>query len=477
MSPLNLVKLFCFYLLSLILVTGCIKTSSLLSNIPTPPVDTTGTGTGTDSGTPAVTAVGIPVGTKITKTIGPAGGSITSDDGKVDLTIPAGALSANTDISIQSVTNECPGSVGLSYDLTPNGTKFSVPVSLTFHYTDSAINETDPLLLYNVFQDSLNQWEVNDVDKDIDSVGKTVTFYVDHFTIFSLEPGVYIQSTALQLEEGQQATLKVLRWVKAKKGQTTGNPYGLIPTQPFVDDQVRFWAVNGFAGGNSEDGFIDIAGVSVPYTAPAKIKSERWVSISVEVDQPETIRVGRGKIITFQNHTYRRSLRILIGNISFDVHFHITAIGLSDYMSKDDIYNDSADILVNVSHGFVDIPQANIVNFKPTLKPTSEGDTKEGPGWLWIPDATGLMNITNAVAGLDQPNQENRTIAGILVQSGTVGPQFTIFPGGGLSSYSQGGDATIGWPPGFTFVFADSAQEVDIKADGIWGYTVTPRPR
>src|SRR5215467_5663685 len=170
MSPLNVAKPFCFFLLSLIWLTACVKPSSLIPNIPNPPVDTTGTGTGpgTDPGTGAITAVGTPVGAKITKTIGPSGGSIVSDDGNVELTIPAGALSSNTDISIQSVTNECPGSVGLSYDLTPNGTKFAIPVSLTFHYTDSAISETDPLLLFNVFQDSLRQWEVNDVDKDID---------------------------------------------------------------------------------------------------------------------------------------------------------------------------------------------------------------------------------------------------------------------------------------------------------------------
>ncbi len=147
-------------LVVLTLFSGCKKTSS------------TGTNTGgNDDGPPDVTAVGAPAGNLVSKTIGAAGGIITSTDGRVDLIIPAGALSGDVAISIQPITNECPGGIGLAYDLQPNGTKFLTPATLILHYTDDDVNGTDPLLVNLAFQDSLDQWEVN-VVKDVISKSK-----------------------------------------------------------------------------------------------------------------------------------------------------------------------------------------------------------------------------------------------------------------------------------------------------------------
>ena len=466
-----------FLLLGVLLMSGCIKTSSLIPNVPTTPIDTSGnsnsnsSGNDPDFGPPAVTAVGTPVGAKITKTIGPSGGSITSDDGMVDLTVPAGALSKNTDISIQSVTNECPGSIGLSYDLTPNGLKFSIPASLTFHYTDSLLNGTDPIILYSVFQDSLNEWEVNDADKYIDSVGKTVSFDVSHFTKFSMEPGVYISSNYSQLKESQQATLQAVLWVRPKKGQTAGNPYNLIPSKAFVDDQVKFWAVNSFPGGTSEDGFIDLSGISTTYTAPEKNYYNRSVEISVQVDEPETIRIRKSKIITFQYHTYKRSLRLLIGDRTYDVHIFVTASAGSGVYP--DSYTDSADLVVEVKDGMVSIPQANIVNYKPKVTPTSWGDMKQGPGYVWVPDQTGVINITGSSYGLiDNPNAPGANISMLLTSSGTITPTYTVkYPGPDAPS-TFGGEAVPGWPGALYFAYKDPAPF--IVSAGI-GYTVTER--
>jgi hypothetical protein len=455
---------FYFLLLILSLMYGCKKISSLTNTSS----NSSGGGTDTSLGPPAVTGIGTPVGTRITKSIGPGGGTITSDDGKIDLTIPAGALSANTNISIQSVTNECPGAIGLAYDLLPNGTKFSVPASFTYHYTDSGVNGTDPLLLYNVFQDSLNQWEVSDEDKEVDTVGKTVSFNVSHFTIFGLEPGVYIQTSQVQLNANEQATLIVWRWVKAKKGTASGNANRLVPAQPFANSQVSNWAINGAVGGNSQDGTISGSGPIVTYNAPSNIDQDREVKVTVEVDEPETIHVRPGKVITFQQHTYLRFLK-LIGNISFDVKTYITQTGLSDIYP--DVYHDEATMVVNVKNGIVDIPEANIVNQKPTVTPTSWGDQGTGPGYTWIPDASGLINIQSAIGAVSGPDGAKQVT--VIITSGTtINPQYTIHdPVNG--TYTFGGDATLPWPPGAVFSLKDSVQVYEAKPG--WGYSVTPR--
>src|ERR1035438_354521 len=76
---------------------------------------------------PYITPIGDTAGALVSASIGPTGGSLTSSDGRVQLMIPAGALSQTTTISIQPIINLCPGGIGLAYDLQPNGTKFAVP--------------------------------------------------------------------------------------------------------------------------------------------------------------------------------------------------------------------------------------------------------------------------------------------------------------------------------------------------------------
>ena len=83
-------------------------------------------------------------GSPITVAIGPAGGTInytTSDGIQATLTIPAGALSGAVDIGVSTISAQETQSrygaynpVGPFISLTPNGTQFARPVSLTFTY-------------------------------------------------------------------------------------------------------------------------------------------------------------------------------------------------------------------------------------------------------------------------------------------------------------------------------------------------------
>src|SRR5579864_3487419 len=162
------------YSILLILAFACACKKSI-----SPGSGSTGTGSTTDTSV-AITAVGTPVGTPVTKTIGAAGGTISSADGRIDLIIPPGALSSDLAITIQPITNQCPGGLGAGYDFLPNGTKFSTPATLIFHYADSDVNGTDPDLIYYATQDSSRAWDV-DIEKDVDTVAKTISFDVHHF--------------------------------------------------------------------------------------------------------------------------------------------------------------------------------------------------------------------------------------------------------------------------------------------------------
>jgi len=462
-------KRFCYLLMILASLSGCKKAVSLITNNlpPPPPTAVDSSGTGFDTIPPAVTPVGTAVGNIITKTIGASGGSITSDDGRVQLTIPPGALSANTNISIQAVTNTCPAGIGLAYDLLPNGTKFSTPASLTFNYADSDVDGTDPLLIYTAFQDSIGQWEIVDSDKEVDTTAKTVSFDISHFTIFTPLPGVKLTTRPTELHASDEANADVRLWVSSKKIHTL-----LVPARPFKSSQVSDWAVNGTLGGNNDDGIIiaDAPAGQATYTAPKSIDANRYVTISAVVDEPRTIRVRPSKVIQFEKHTYSSRIK-LIGEIIFDVRVYFTQTGLSTVLP--DVYHDATTFAVYVKDNQVTIPEAELVNQDPTVTPSSDGDMENGPGYIWIPDHTGLINIT-AVTGFAVGASDGQPGLAILTltTAGTVDPQYTI--NDGFSTRSIGGDPNPGWPgPYLSITLKDSIQGSEARP-GV-GYSVTPR--
>src|SRR5215813_10088843 len=69
---------------------------------------------------PDSTGFGIPDGQLVSKEIGPSGGTIVSDDGRMELIFPADALTASTSTSIQPVTNLAPNGAGKAYKCEPS---------------------------------------------------------------------------------------------------------------------------------------------------------------------------------------------------------------------------------------------------------------------------------------------------------------------------------------------------------------------
>lgn len=68
-------------------------------------------------------------------TIGPQGGSIRSDDGRLTLRVPAGALGQPVAFSFQPGTNDAALAVGPGYQLLPGSTTFSKPALMTLAYS------------------------------------------------------------------------------------------------------------------------------------------------------------------------------------------------------------------------------------------------------------------------------------------------------------------------------------------------------
>jgi hypothetical protein len=90
------------------------------------------------------------------KEIGPAGGNLTSKDGLLTLTIPAGALGEAQTITVKKITANDLGSefeninVQEAYELGPDGLEFDVPVIVSFAEDQDPIVDTDSLEINSV---------------------------------------------------------------------------------------------------------------------------------------------------------------------------------------------------------------------------------------------------------------------------------------------------------------------------------------
>jgi hypothetical protein len=74
--------------------------------------------------------------------IGPAGGSIRSDDGRLSLRIPNGALPAPVTFSIAPTANGVPNAIGSAYSLSPAGVHFATPVQIVLNYSPADLPGT-----------------------------------------------------------------------------------------------------------------------------------------------------------------------------------------------------------------------------------------------------------------------------------------------------------------------------------------------
>lgn len=82
-----------------------------------------------------VTPKAAPTGNAVTAVIGPAGGTLASEDGNIAIEVPAGAVAAATTFSIRPVENTLQKRAEkTSYELLPHSVKFNKPVKITMNY-------------------------------------------------------------------------------------------------------------------------------------------------------------------------------------------------------------------------------------------------------------------------------------------------------------------------------------------------------
>lgn len=114
----------------------------------------------------------LPVTLPASASIGPAGGSIRSADGRLTLKVPAGALATPTTVSIGAAENTAPNAIGAGYSLTPVGLAFARPAQLVLSYSDADVDGSGPGALGLASQDGTNWFGL--LGGSVDAVTRTL---------------------------------------------------------------------------------------------------------------------------------------------------------------------------------------------------------------------------------------------------------------------------------------------------------------
>ena len=251
---------------------------------------------------PVVTPVGVANGSAVSATIGAAGGSVSASDGKLALSIPAGALAANTVIGIQPFTNTAPGKSGAAYRLTPDGQTFLKPITLTFKYTDEDLLGTAADFLGAAFQTAAGYWQWIG-EPTVNTAAKTMSVALDHFTVIAQVAEYQITPGSKTVKTKGTLGLTVRKCYESLLNGLQGQaPTGAdcdysTATQSDPTVSVSEWSVNSRAGGGGVFGRVAGSGATATYTAPTTVPIPNPVTVSARVHSPRSVQSGRNSLV------------------------------------------------------------------------------------------------------------------------------------------------------------------------------------
>lgn len=154
----------------------------------------------------SATEVGTPVGDKVSKEIGPAGGTLISPDGRITLTVPPNAVSGATSFSMQPISNTAVNGMGLGYRLEPSGKTFNVPLQITVRYDEKDMEGTFAEALTLAYQDEKGAWHSPTASR-VDSTEKTLSVSTTHFTDWTLVSVMRLTPARATVRVGESVTL------------------------------------------------------------------------------------------------------------------------------------------------------------------------------------------------------------------------------------------------------------------------------
>jgi hypothetical protein len=219
------------------------------------------------------------------------GGTVTSFDGRLCVTLAPDALSADATVSITMIENAAPGGLGPAYELDAGGVSFT-SATITGTFGEADLVGTAPGAIRLASQGADGTWTAAGdatvtptTDVSGNPTGGTVSVVVTHFSPWTMLWGWQLQPTDTDVPTGSTALLTVIGcWNEQDTfaGQWTGTP-----CKPDDMQYLIVASVNGIEGGNSTVGTVTVNPAtdpvthSVTYHAPSAVPSPATVAVSV----------------------------------------------------------------------------------------------------------------------------------------------------------------------------------------------------
>jgi len=339
---------------------------------------------------PVITKFGTPDGNLASKDIGPSGGTIASEDGKVELIFPEGALKSTATISIQPTTNLVQNGNGKAYQLEPSGTQFLKPVSVIIHYTEQEAAICPPELMFLAIQDSTGKWEYMDYN-DWDSTTKSLKGFITHFS--SVVNGnlaeLYPREHTLKVNSSMEFFLNIVQTSNQTPVPAVDDGEDILPPLPAIAPLGNFrasWQVNGIDGGTPKFGTI----------APKQNKSTATYTAPILLPLNYVVTVKLKASLFKEKTTGKKRKMIEFNSLAKQVSFTST-------VNLYDLYDVKIDALADNTH----------------LGAFTQKWTDESSFRLRVGKDPEISNIINNVYKLEKENFTNNKCVFIYRNSGT----------------------------------------------------------
>ncbi|TAL69058.1 MAG: hypothetical protein EPN82_08195 [Bacteroidetes bacterium] len=423
----------------------------------------------TDNNEPLVTPVGTPLGPAVTATIDASGGSLSSADGILELTVPAGAVSSATVFSIQPVTSHCPGGFGIAYRLLPEGIKFAQLVTVTFSYADTLPANEEFLGI--AYQDTDKTWLAPKVFS-LDVVEKKISVQIKHFCDVSEFEKISIVPSEAIVKINESIDLEVI-YIGEPKYKTEENV-----DLPYLNENktyVSTWQVNGTSGNAASGQIVKTDENKATFIAPSVVPDESHNPVAVSATLSNLTFTYKDK--TFKNPKLISNILVIEGALYSIVFTSNIPLGFGAG-KKFFTVTDSARMSVLLKDD-LSVMVLNLYNEEAKVTPKSQSEgtctyTITQPG-------DGYFNISNGVSFGGSFNPLEHQI-NIFMNGNSWGytPSFKISCKD-APPWSEPGSKTVTGPLGLTFDANKDYQELVEKIpdgggtlpDGIVKTTVT----
>lgn len=238
---------------------------------------------------PLARPIGGTKGQASSKTIGVAGGELSSVDGALKIVIPNGALTEDQLISIQPIEQTNIAGIGSSYRLMPHNVTFKKPVTISYDWGANDMNVGLIQTLGFAYQQENRVWKYVGATQ-ADATQKTISYQTSHFSDWSLMNRLSLDPYEASVEPGQSQTVRAMIYTHTKwddlltpltgtgQGNEPGYPVGTPAPLPskFIDS----WDLNG------PGKIIKAETNSLTYQAPTTTNGNTTATVSLKLKTP-----------------------------------------------------------------------------------------------------------------------------------------------------------------------------------------------